>query len=375
MKRSAPKARRGLALVLAAALAGVSGCSPDGRAPSPSPAQTADLLTGPVQPAGDPQLIADGFEVPWSLVRLSTGSTLISERGGLVKELQPNREVRELAEVPGVQPAGEGGLLGIEVSEDEAWLYAYTTTASDNRVIRMPLEGEPGDYSVGESESESVSESVVTGIPKSTFHNGGRIKLGPDGMLYITTGDAGDGSASQDTGSLAGKILRVEPDGSAPRGNPFDNEVWSYGHRNVQGITWDDDGQLWASEFGANTWDELNRIERGGNYGWPAVEGEGGAGQGFIDPVYQWGTDEASPSGLAWAHDTFFLAALRGQRLWTVYVDGDATAADWFVGDYSRIRDVIDGPDGTVWMITNDRSQDAGGDMILQVRLEEREEG
>lgn len=371
MTRNPPATNLGLTLALL-----LTGCSSPSAGPAPSPAplpsssQTSESLSGPVQPAGEAQLIADGFDVPWSLVRLSTGSTLVSEQeSALVKEVQPNRDVREVGQVPGVQPAGEGGLLGIEVSEDEEWLYAYTTTASDNRVIRMPLEGDSGGYSLGES------ENVLTGIPKSTFHNGGRIKFGPDGLLYITTGDAGDGTASQDTDSLAGKILRVEPDGSVPGDNPFGNEVYSYGHRNVQGIAWDDDGQLWASEFGANDWDELNRIEAGGNYGWPAVEGEGGEGQGFIDPVYQWQPAEASPSGLAWAHGTFFLASLRGQRLWTIQVNGDVTVEDWFVDEFGRLRDVIEGPDGTTWMITNDRPQGDGGDLILQVPLEERARG
>lgn len=369
MTRSAATAGLGLALVLAlTGCSGPTGNSSPTTAPTSTPESTSEPLAGPVQPAGEPGVIAEGFELPWSLVRLSSGSALVSERdSGLVKEIEPNREVREVGGVPGVQPGGEGGLLGIEVSPDEEWLYAYTTTASDNRVIRMPLEGESGDYSLGES------ENVLVGIPKSQYHNGGRIKFGPDGLLYISTGDATEGELSQDTDSLGGKILRVEPDGSVPADNPFGNEVYSYGHRNVQGLAWDENDQLWASEFGANTWDELNRIEAGGNYGWPAVEGEGGEGEGFVDPVYQWRPDEASPSGLAYVSDTFFLAALRGQRLWTVYVNGDATAEDWFSGEFGRLRDVVEGPNDTVWMLTNDRPQGEGGDLVLQVELEERD--
>lgn len=356
----------------------LSACTspPDGQRstipPATSTPTSTEALPGPVQPVGQPEVIASDLELPWSLVRLSTGSTLVSERDtALVKEVRDDGSVREVGGVAGVQPAGEGGLLGLEVSNDERWLYAYVTTASHNRVIRMPLQGDAGDYSLGRS------QDVVTGIPKSTYHNGGRIKFGPDGLLYITTGDAGDGSASQDTGSLAGKILRVEPDGSIPDGNPFGNAVYSYGHRNVQGIDWDDDGRLWSTEFGQNTWDELNIIERGGNYGWPHVEGVAGADE-YINPVLQWRPEEASPSGLLATRETLFAAALRGERLWTIYTTADGVEpVAYFTGEFGRMRDVIDGPEGTIWVATSNtgRSPRDGDDKILQIRIDELREG
>ncbi len=240
MRRSAPTAGLGLALALTLLGCTVPAPTPT-PAPPPPPAQNGgDPLTGPVQPVGEPEVIATGLTLPWSLVRLSAGSTLVSERDtAVVKEVSDSGEVREVGTVPGVQPGGEGGLLGLEVSDDEAWLYAYTTTASDNRVIRMPLEGDAGGYSLGSS------ENVFTGIPKSQFHNGGRIKFGPDGLLYIATGDATDTGLAQNLNSVAGKILRVEADGAVPANNPFgDSPVYSYGHRNAQGLAWADDGTM-----------------------------------------------------------------------------------------------------------------------------------
>jgi glucose/arabinose dehydrogenase len=302
------------------------------------------------------------------MVRLSTGSTLISERdSGMIKELADDGSLRDVGTVPGVVHNGEGGLLGLEYVPSGNWLYAYFSAESDNRIARFDLLGAPGSYRLG---AEKV---LVTGLGTAGNHNGGRIKLGPDGLLYATVGDSGNPRLAQDLTSGNGKILRMELDGSAPRDNPFPGSlIYSLGHRNPQGLAWDSEGQLWAAEFGQDTWDEFNRIVPGGNYGWPIVEGAAGDAS-FIDPVYQWATDDASPSGLACIDGTFFLAALRGQRLWAIN-PGDPTAAtDWFVGEYGRLRDVVAGPDGTAWVLTNntDGRGDAreGDDRILQVDL------
>jgi len=215
----------------------------------------------------------------------------------------------------------------------------------------------------------------VSGIPKAGNHDGGRIRFGPDGFLYATAGDAGNSDTAQDPGSLSGKILRMTPEGRPAPGNPFDNFTWSFGHRNPQGIAWDANGDLWAAEFGQNTWDELNRIEPGGNYGWPIVEGQAGDSR-FIDPVQQWSTADASPSGLAIVGDTLFLAALRGERLWTIApatAGGALTATPWFVGELGRLRDVTAGPDGELWFISNNTdgrgSPSPGDDKLFRVRL------
>jgi glucose/arabinose dehydrogenase len=178
---------------------------------------------------------------------------------------------------------------------------------------------------------------------------------------------------------LNGKILRMTPAGDVPGDNPTSGSyVYSMGHRNPQGLAWDADGQLWAAEFGQNTWDEFNRIEPGANYGWPVVEGASGQ-SGFVDPVLQWATSEASPSGLTYVDGTFFLAALRGTRVWALYPDSGPSAVAWFEGQFGRIRDVAPGPDGTLWFISNntDGRGDpiAGDDHLYQVRLVPLEEG
>jgi glucose/arabinose dehydrogenase len=244
-------------------------------------------------------------------------------------------------------------------------LYAYFTSAEDNRVVRMPY----SDGGLGHA------DVIIDGIPKAGNHNGGRITFGPDGMLYVGTGDAANSDRSQDRESLGGKILRLNPDGSIPADNPFDGSpVFSYGHRNVQGLAFDDDGNLWASEFGQNTWDELNLIRAGENYGWPVVEGIGNDDR-FVDPVAQWSTDEASPSGIAYVRDTLFMAALRGERLWQIPVsDGAAgTPADYAVGEFGRLRHAEPAPDGTLWVLTNNTARGdprEGDDRILRVTLQ-----
>jgi glucose/arabinose dehydrogenase len=201
---------------------------------------------------------------------------------------------------------------------------------------------------------------VVSGIPKSGVHNGGRLAFGPDGMLYVTTGDGSDGGSSQRPASLGGKILRVTPDGRPAPGNPDPRSpVWTSGHRNVQGIGWDAEGRMYASEFGQNTWDELNRILPGRNYGWPDVEGRGqatDARRGFTDPLVVWRTDEASPSGLAVGDDSIWLAALRGERLWRVPLRSDGSVGPpqaLLQGRLGRLRTVEVEPDGSLLVLTS----------------------
>jgi glucose/arabinose dehydrogenase len=265
---------------------------------------------------------------------------------------------------------GEGGLLGLAVMGDQ--LYAYLTAADDNRIVRMDLTGEAGSLSLGQP------EEVLTGLAKAGNHNGGRIAFGPDGMLYATVGDAGQPPRAQDEDSLNGKVLRMTPAGDVPDDNPFgDSLVYSMGHRNPQGLTWDDSGRLFAAEFGQDTWDELNLIEAGGNYGWPVVEGIADD-DAYIDPVAQWTTDEASPSGLLFTRGTLFMAALKGEAVWAIY-PGQYGSSAWFPGEFGRIRDVIAGPEGTLWFLTN--NTDGRGDPVenddrlLEVRLDVFREG
>ena len=344
-----------------------TGAASEPSTPTSTPSTaTSTTLPGPVVPAAFED-VATGFDVPWGLVFLPDGSALLSERDtARILSVSADGGVTEIGPVEGVQPGGEGGLLGLAVAPDspEA-VYAYFTAAEDNRVVRMPYRG-------GALEAAEV---VVDGIPKAGNHNGGRLAFGPDGKLYVSTGDASRPERAQDLDSLGGKILRLNPDGSIPADNPFDGSpVFSYGHRNVQGLAFDDDGNLWASEFGQNTWDELNLIQAGQNYGWPVVEGVGGDDR-FVDPVAQWSTDEASPSGIAFVRDTVFMAALRGERLWQIPVpDGTAgSPADFAVGEFGRLRHAEVAPDGSLWVLTNNTARGTpreGDDRILRVTLE-----
>jgi glucose/arabinose dehydrogenase len=298
--------------------------------------------------------LATDLEVPWSFAFLPGGDALVTERdSGRLLRVSPSGEVQEIQTLP-EGGSGEGGLLGVAVSpdyEDDRYIYAYYTTRVDNRVVRFRMGERP--------------EPILTGIPVNTYHDGGRIRFGPDGLLYVSTGDAGDSGNSQDRNSLGGKILRVEPDGSVPSDNPFPgNPVYSYGHRNVEGLAWDSEGQLYASEFGASTWDEVNRIEAGENYGWPAVEGRGGEEQGYVDPITVWPTSEASPSGAEilvegaipqWEGD-LFAAALRGERLWRLELNDSGEVVDrekLLDGEVGRVRDVVQAPDGSLWVSTS----------------------
>ncbi len=334
--------RRPAGGILAAllALGALTACSPEtggGAAPTPAP--------GGAPPLGLPETVAEHLEAPWSIA-FHEGTPLVSERDSArVLELDADGAFREVAVIAGVVPRGEGGLLGLVAHE--GFLYVSSTAGDGNRIERYELRGAPGSLALG------PAEAILDGIPAAGNHNGGRIAFGPDGMLYATAGDAGRPDAAQDPDSLAGKILRLTPEGGVPEDNPFPRSpVYSLGHRNPQGLAWAPDGTLYASEFGQNTWDELNAIEAGGNYGWPEVEGIAGA-DGFIDPVQQWAPADASPSGIAIRGEAIFIANLRGQRLREVPLGAPGTATEHLVGESGRLRDVAVAPDGSLWVLTN----------------------
>ena len=310
---------------------------------------------------GAGQEIARGLSNPWGMAFLPGQITVVADRdSGAVLTYAGfgNPEVIGGIPVPPSEgPFDERGLLGLAVSpdyEEDGYIYAYHSTEEDNRVVRFTID------------TVDSPEPVVTGIPVALNRNGGRLEFGPDRMLYISTGDANDPASSQSLESLGGKILRVEPDGSAPSDNPFeDSPVFSYGHRNVQGMSWDSEGRMYASEFGQDTWDEFNRIEAGANYGWPVVEGEGG-GPEYTDPLLTWTPAEASPSGIQIVDDIAYVASLRGERIWTVPVgDGEAGEATAVLeGELGRIRTVELAADGEwLWVAT---SNGAGGDVLMR---------
>lgn len=341
-------------------------------APSPSPSATTTPSTAPLAPTGELEALVTGLRAPWSIVPLPTGSVFLSERDSArILELSPEGALSVVGTVPGVVPGGEGGLLGLAALDTGTpYLYAYLTSSTDNRIVRMAVTGAPGAYALGDA------EVVLAGIPKARTHNGGRLAVGPDGMLYATTGDAQQTGLAQDPGSLAGKVLRLAPDGTVPVDNPTPGSyVYSLGHRNPQGIAFDRTGQLWAAEFGQNTWDELNRIEAGANYGWPIVEGVAGR-SGFTDPVQQWPTSEASPSGLGIVDDTLFVTGLRGQRLRAIDIAAPGESTSHFVQQLGRIRDAVAAPDGRLLIITNNTDgrgdPRAGDDHLYAVTLAPR---
>lgn len=318
--------------------------------------------------------IATGLDTPWGLGFLPDGTALITERGtAQLRSIgtSAGHPIRTVGTVSGVQPGGEGGLLGLAVDPDYSTthrVFVYFTSSTDNRVAALTL---------ADGATTIVAQHVIlTGIPKASVHNGGRLAIGPDGLLYIGTGDATQSDRAQDLDYLGGKILRVTLTGAGAPGNPFPAAplVYSYGHRNVQGLAFDADGRLWASEFGQNAYDELNLIKPGANYGWPVVEGPSDDPR-FTPPVKYWPTSDASPSGLAIVDGSAWMAALRGERLWQIPLDGPAAATPkaWFDGTYGRLRTVMAAPDGTMWLITNNTdgrgTPRAGDDRIIALRL------
>ena len=326
------------------------------RPPASAPSPPSPPATGPARPTG-PVTLLGGLDIAWSVATLPDGSALLSERNtGRVHRvpLPGGGAPQVVGRLPIVRSGGEGGLLGLAVARDftsDPVVFAYYSTESDNRVAAVPWQ----DGRLGEP------QPVLTGIPRGTNHNGGRIAFGPDGFLYVGTGDAGDSSLAQNLGSLGGKILRVTRQGEPAPGNPFGGSpIWSYGHRNVQGLAWDARNRLWASEFGANTWDELNLVEAGSNYGWPEVEGRAGR-DGFVDPVVQWPTSQMSPSGITVGPDgAVYLAALRGESVWRVPIGADGRAGTptrHLEGTYGRIRDVRF-VDGRLWLTTSNGGDD-----------------
>ncbi|HEX7715848.1 MAG TPA: PQQ-dependent sugar dehydrogenase [Marmoricola sp.] len=374
------------ALLLAGALV-LAGCSgsdetvgdPDALGTPPSSPQPTTRTASPrADEPSEPSVrrptvvrtVASGLRVPWGIAFLPDGTALVSERDTariLALEGPRNSRVREIGTVEDASPQGEAGLLGLAVSPSYAEdhrVFVYATTDRDNRVLRMTFDG----TRLGRP------TAILTGIPNGFIHDGGRLAFGPDGYLYVSTGETGNRDLAQREDSLGGKILRITQDGEPAPGNPDPGSpVWTLGHRNVQGLAFDDAGQLWASEFGQDDWDELNLIEKGTNYGWPLVEGKGDLAR-FRNPQVVWHTDEASPSGLAYLDGHLWLASLRGERLWRVDVSGRRAThpADFFVGRYGRMRTVVVAPDGNLWVTTSNR--DGRGDpapsddRILEVR-------
>ena len=369
-----------LTLALAAACTGGDEATPS-RTPTPTastPTSASPSAEGPLD-FGKVTTVAGGLTVPWDIAFVDAKTILVTERDGRVRAVRDGRVQSRPVATINVSSSGEGGLLGIALHPDFAaqrFAYVYYTASDENRVSRFSV---AGDLTF---RNEDV---ILDNIPSASFHDGGRIAFGPDGMLYITTGDAGEPRAAADRRSLAGKILRVGPDGSVPADNPFrGSPVYSYGHRNPQGLAWDPQGALYESEHGPSSElnlccnDEINRIRAGGFYGWPYRAGTRPAFSGTpptdpIAPLATSGSDTWAPAGLVvGASEGLLVTALRGARLMRFRFSGStlgdpATALDGF----GRLRGARFGPDGCLYLTTSNRdgrgSPRSNDDRILRI--------
>ncbi|ETK33760.1 PQQ-dependent sugar dehydrogenase [Microbispora sp. ATCC PTA-5024] len=323
--------------------------------------------------------ISSGWTIPWGLYWMPDGqSALATERDDKVTsgqfkvfKVSLTGARTQVGTVPNVvTTGGEGGLLGVAVDPNWAsnhYVYFFHTASEGNRIVRMTYNGT----------SLSGYTILVQGIKKNKYHNGGRLAFGPDGYLYASTGDAQTSSLAQDTTSLNGKILRMRTDGTPAPGNPFGTLVYSYGHRNPQGLAFDRNGRLWEAEFGNSQYDELNLIKPGANYGWPTCEGTCSV-SGMTNPKKTWPVDQASPSGIAIVRNVIYMAALRGERLWRIPISGDTenvgTATAYYVGTYGRLRTVVKVPGADqLWLTTtncdNNGNAANGSDKVFRISI------
>lgn len=356
----------GIAAVGAATL---MGCGSDEK-PVATPTTPTKRTTTSTPAPLNPQVastIATGLNVPWGIAFLAGGAALVSQRDdGSIVRIEPGGDVTRLGAVKGADSAtSEGGLMGIALDpDDESILYAYLSTGSDDRLVRMSLDGD----------KLGTPEALLTGVRSAANHHGGRLLFDGTGHLFLAIGDGAVPDSAQDRDGPNGTILRLDKEGRAASGNPFDNKVWSYGHRNIEGLAIDADGRLWASEFGQDSHDEFNLIEKGQNYGWPKFEGKSDDPD-YATPKVTWSTDECSPAGLAIARSTAFMGALRGECVWMIPLDGESAGKPTalFKSKYGRIRDVVVAPDESLWITTSNtdsRGRPADDDdRILQVTL------
>lgn len=332
----------------------------------------AEVKTDNIPPVSEEiKTVAQNLDIPWEIAFLPNGDMLVTERSGKLLKIGP--ETKVIKEIEGVKHIGEGGLLGLAIHPNFSknnFIYLYFTTQDSggitNRVERYNFFGD----------TLSERKIILEGIRGSFNHDGGRIVFGPDGYLYITTGDAENPNLAQDKNSLNGKILRIKDNGSIPSDNPFENAIYSLGHRNPQGLTWDKDGTLWETEHGPSGvqtgYDEVNIIIKGANYGWPIIKGDQ-TKEGLVTPIIQSGaTDTWAPSGMAFWNGSLFFSGLRGEALYEAKINGKKLdLITHFKQEYGRIRAVVLGKDGLIYFSTSNKDGRGqvkeGDDKIIKI--------
>ena len=391
-------------------LGAVTAFGPNSSSAKPTDQPTKEpVLHSYAVPTGKTKTLITGLRAPWELLFLPDGQALIDERdSGTISQINKDLSVHKVAFTSTTPPCikfCEGGTLGMTYAADRPGgklsLFVFLTTLNDNRILKYDLDSdESGNWSL------SNKRVILKGIDRSglsTTHNGGRLAIGPDGKLWVSSGDAGmRGSTSQNWDRLAGSVLRVNLDGSVPADNPRPGKyAWAKGLRDTQGMAWDNYGDMWTTEFGQDTWDELNLMEKGKNYGWPLAEGlykfvdtplppgnPGSNGQGtaespapqptipsmpsdkelmkdsrFTPPVLAWHPVEAACSGIAFVRGSLISACLRGGKLWVIPVLGDKKLGEpqpFFAGKFGRIRKATLAPDGSLWIITSNKDGRGG---------------
>ena len=377
------------------------------------PVAVAEPIVAPqkisyVVPTGKTQTLVTGLKAPWELVFLPDGQALVNERDtGSILLISKDLKVSKIGFTRASPPCErfcEGGTLGMAIAADrfagKLSLFVFLTTLEDNRILKYDLNtNDSGEWKLA---NKRVLIKGIERSGKSTTHNGGRLAIGPDGKLWVSLGDSGmKGATSQNWKALAGSVLRMNLDGTIPEDNPRGSFVWSKGLRDTQGMAWDSYGNMWTTEFGADTWDELNLMEKGKNYGWPLAEGFykfvetslepgdlGSNAQGTADnpapepnipslpsttekftnpryaaPVFTWNPAEAACSGITHVKGSLISACLRGGKLWVIPVIGDKKLGEpqeFFKGKFGRLRKATLAPDGTLWLLTSNRDGRGG---------------
>lgn len=401
MSRIKPGLRQSLILIGVITLVGLLSCTPGQAlpqtpaplpAPSPAPPPTPVPTISTRPPTLKTEVLVSNLEIPWEIAFAPDGRIFVTERPGRIRVVKDGQLQTEPWMSINVAAAGEGGLLGMALDSDFATnhyaytAYTYRTSggALQNRLVRLRE-----DTTTGKGVLDKV---LLDNVPAGSIHDGGRVKFGPDGKLYWTMGETGNAQLAQDRSSLNGKILRLNTDGSVPEDNPFPGSlVYSYGHRNPQGLAWQPQtGRLYATEHGPSggslgvAQDEVNYIEPGKNYGWPVIIGADSR-EGMETPIIQSGKSETwAPSGATFVtggpwDGSLLFTGLRGQSLYRLVLDKDdpgkvASFDKYLVGQFGRLRDVVQGPDGALYLLTNNRdgrgSPQADDDKILRLTLE-----